>query len=85
MGAYTRVAATHFNGFDAPKPYYIMDEKTWEAIYGAPGRKSSIAKRGGSGAKKARLEVAENGQKDRDTLKGQIDEDIEHQIVALFK
>jgi len=89
MGAYTRVAATHFNGFNAPKPYYIMDERTWEAVYGEPGKQMKTAGSAGkrSGAKRAKLDehgASENG-KDRDTLRGRINDDTEHQIISLFK
>jgi len=35
MGAYTSVAASHFNGFKAPKPYYIMSSQYWQTLYGS--------------------------------------------------
>ena len=35
MGAYTSVAASHFNGFDTPQPFYAMSERCWNAIYGS--------------------------------------------------
>ncbi|KAI1707418.1 pyridoxal-dependent decarboxylase, pyridoxal binding domain-containing protein [Ditylenchus destructor] len=34
MGAYTMVAASHFNGFDTPKRFYFMDNTSWQSIYG---------------------------------------------------
>ncbi|KAI1708256.1 pyridoxal-dependent decarboxylase, pyridoxal binding domain-containing protein [Ditylenchus destructor] len=34
MGVYTTVAASKFNGFDAPRPYYIIGSNAWESIYG---------------------------------------------------
>ncbi|KAI1725966.1 ornithine decarboxylase [Ditylenchus destructor] len=34
MGAYTTVAASQFNGFNAPRPYYIIGSNAWESLYG---------------------------------------------------
>lgn len=80
MGAYTRVTASHFNGFKAPKPYYIMDEKAWEAVYGAEESLKKCANRTADKKK-----GAENGHCTASELKGRIDAGIEHQIVSLFE
>lgn len=79
MGAYSRVSASHFNGFKAPKPYYIMDERSWEAVYGENDQKCAGGK--SSGKKGA----VENGNCTAKELKGRIDDAIEHQIVSLFE
>jgi len=34
MGAYTSVSSSHFNGFKTPVPYYVMNDSTWQALYG---------------------------------------------------
>lgn len=33
MGAYTKVSATNFNGFEPPAYYYFMDNATYDFIY----------------------------------------------------
>lgn len=33
MGAYTKVCATNFNGFEPPTYYYFMDNATWSYMY----------------------------------------------------
>ena len=35
MGAYTSVAASHFNGFDNPRAFYAISDRCWNAVYGA--------------------------------------------------
>jgi hypothetical protein len=30
MGAYTSVAASRFNGFETPQPFYAISERCWQ-------------------------------------------------------
>jgi len=49
MGAYTTVTASHFNGFEFPRPYYIMDDSTWVEVYGEGEKKKLDGKERMSG------------------------------------
>uniref|UniRef100_A0A915D557 Ornithine decarboxylase n=1 Tax=Ditylenchus dipsaci TaxID=166011 RepID=A0A915D557_9BILA len=35
MGAYTSASSSRFNGFRGPTPYYVMNDCTWQTLYGS--------------------------------------------------